>query len=254
METGSISWRQLQILKKIGKENLLIRPSQMPKKKETKNLSKGLHLILISKIMTLIGIIGTSLFFLLPIWFFLFVSLALLFIGLIFILMGLGKASKDDSRFKTVLIFALSSIGGLIFGYFVLYMRNQILANIITSTSMDYASISIYGMLFLLFYILKIASTALDLIVIIMTIIITCDALEIKGLDNLGWNREGKGTLKRILVTVIIQIIVQIIFLIGMEFISGEIVALLIIVEVILNIVYVCFFNSFISKASPALA
>ncbi len=219
-------------------------------------MAKGLHQVFVSKLMTLIGTIlltissvvvlviaaasispeadlsgamsgfagatlaGLVLFF---------VSLALLLLGLIFMMVGLGNASKDDDRFKTVLVFALISLGCTIFSAFIPYIP------------------AIYLNVPVLSQILNLVSTVLDLLVVIMTITYTCDALAAKGRNDLA--EKGANILKLILVIIIILLIVRIVVIFPVP-----IAAILSIVALVLQIVYWFSFMIFLSKASKALA
>ena len=216
---------------------------------ETKNMAKGLHQIFVSRIMTLIGTIlgalggsvvlaiamvtvnqdadynaamagfagmtaAMSVIF--------FVGLALLVLGTIFTLVGLGNASKDDARFKTVLIFALISLAC------------SIISSILQAIPM-------------LAQLLKIFSTALDLVVILLTIAYAAEALTRKGRADLA--EKGLNIQKLILVIILITLIVDVIIIF-----PTPVTAILSIVVLILQIVYWFSFMIFLSKASKALA
>ena len=176
-------------------------------------MAKGLHQIFVSRIMTLIGtILGTlggsvvlaiamvtvnqdadynaamagfagmtaamSVIF--------FVGLALLVLGTIFTLVGLGNASKDDARFKTVLILALISLACSIIPSFVQAIP-------------------------MLAQLLRIVSTALDLVVILLTIAYAAEALTRKGRADLA--EKGLNIQKLILVIILITLIVDVIII-----------------------------------------
>ena len=221
---------------------------------ETRNMAKGLHQVFVSKLMTLIGtiLLTFSSAFVLVIAaasispeadisgamsgfagatmagvVLLFISLALLLLGLIFMMVGLGNASKDDSRFKTVLVFALISLGCTIFSSFIPYIP------------------AIYLNVPVLPQILNLVST--DLLVVIMTITYTCDALAAKGRNDLA--EKGANILKLILVIIIILLIVRVVVIFPVP-----IAAILTIVALVLQIVYWFSFMIFLSKASKALA
>ena len=215
---------------------------------ETKNISKGLHQIFVSRLMQLIGTILLTVGATLSVTagamalgaalvgdesaaglagatvagsVILIVGVVLLIIGLIFALIGLGNAAKDDERFKTVLLFALISLACSIISSFV-------------------------GAVPFLSAILKIVATVLDLLVIILTIKYTSDILAQKGRADLA--ESGNKIQMLILVIVIINLIVSIVAMFGV------LAAILSIVSLVLSIVYWFAFMIFLSRSSKALA
>lgn len=219
---------------------------------ETRNMAKGLHQVFVSKLMELIGTIlvtiggilaatasivalgaafsdaelgtssagallgGAAVGSVLVI-----VGVVLLILCLIFRLVGLGNASKDDPRFKTVLLFALISLACSIISSFV-------------------------GSIPVLASILKIASTALDLVVVILMLSYTSEALAAKGRNDLA--EKGLNVQKLLLVIIILTLIVQIVS------IFVALAGVLAIITLVLQIVYWFSFMIFLSKASKALA
>ncbi len=222
---------------------------------ETRNLSKGLHQVFLSKlinviaaILTIIGLFvmiggmamgqaavleadslevagavmgmagtGVVVGSILSI-----VGAVLLIIALILMLVGLGNAGKDDARFKTVLLFALISLACSIISSFV-------------------------GTIPYLPQILKIVATVLDLLVVIFTIQYASDDLEKIGRSELA--EFGKKILMVVLIIVIVDLIVSILpmFMVALA-------TVLSIIALVLQIVYWFAFMIFLAKASRAFA